>query len=239
MILPVLRRMVLALIAWSARKGLLGLCSAFGLAVMVACGGKGGASDPGLTIAPTSISFTAHQGDATPAPQAVQITVTNASAAYIGAQWVGSAPTWVDGTGITGSGQDWSLGLQIGSTSLDPGTYSAELKIGIADSNGNVLATRNATITYRLYGSFQVTPNSLSVMFIQGQAAPAGQTLSLTGTAGNWTATADQSWIHLNGASGTTPGSLTASVDPTGLAVGAHAVTAVYSGSGAFASSQT
>ncbi|HJV91028.1 MAG TPA: hypothetical protein VJ623_12045 [Holophagaceae bacterium] len=205
------------------RSFLAAFMAVLGLVVMAACGGGGGggASDPGLNISPSTLSFSARRGDPTPPAKGIQITVTSSSAAYVGADWGGGpGPSWIAATGLTGSGRTWSLGLQITDTNLAPGTYTATLRAGIADSKGNIIGTRNATITYQVLPDFHATPNTLSFDYIQGRSAPAGQVISLQGTAGNWSATAYPSWIHLSATSGGTPDTLTVSVDPAGLSVG-------------------
>src|SRR5215813_3123493 len=86
--------------------------------LLAACG-SGGSSDlsnaPGISVSPSSLSFSAVHNGLLP-------------------------PTWVDYTNqsrLAGSGTHWTYTAVIISTALAFGTYATTLQIGIADSNQN------------------------------------------------------------------------------------------------------
>jgi hypothetical protein len=90
-----------------------------------------------------------------------------------------------------------------------------------------------------------VSPTSLAFSAAVG-TSPAPSTLTISNTGGgnlNWSATDSASWLTLSPASGiataTTPSTLTATVDTTGLAAGTYSTSIVVSASGASGSPKT
>jgi uncharacterized protein (TIGR03437 family) len=71
---------------------------------------------------------------------------------------------------------------------------------------------------------FAVTPSVLPFRFVIGGALPAAQTISITSSSSGqgFSATTDASWITLSLSSGTTPATITVSVNPGGLKVGPY-----------------
>ena len=87
--------------------------------------------------------------------------------------------------------------------------------------------------------SLLATPQSLSFAAFIGLTKPASQTITLynqgSGTI-NWTTSSTASWLTVSPASGTTPTTLSVSVNPSGLAAGNYSATLTITGAG---SSQT
>jgi len=82
-----------------------------------------------------------------------------------------------------------------------------------------------------------ITTSSESLIYtgIYGASSVSSQTVSMAmnnGAAVNWTATAGATWLGLSPTSGTTPDTLTVSINPSGLAVGTHTSTITITGSG-------
>jgi hypothetical protein len=72
-----------------------------------------------------------------------------------------------------------------------------------------------------------------------GGTVPAGQSINVTGSSAmGYTATSSGSWLSVTPASGNTPGSLTASVNPSGLAAGTYNGTVTVTAEGASNSPQ-
>ena len=90
--------------------------------------------------------------------------------------------------------------------------------------------------------SLLANPGSLTFSAFLNQAAPPAQTVSIfnqgTGTL-NWTATKSASWITLSSTSGSTPASLSVSVNTTGLAPGNYTGTITITPSGGSTGAQT
>ncbi|MGE5323156.1 MAG: N,N-dimethylformamidase beta subunit family domain-containing protein, partial [Actinomycetota bacterium] len=85
-------------------------------------------------------------------------------------------------------------------------------------------------------------PSNLSFTAFLSQPAPAAQPINVynegTGTLG-WTASASASWIVLSAASGSTPATLSVSVNPIGLAAGTYTGTVTVTPSGGATGPQT
>jgi len=219
------------------------LCVAFAI-VLAACGGGGGGgssggSDPstasGLTVSPTSISFTAVQSGAIPPTQNIQITISrpDAVAIVVGFPPSVTPPTWLDQSSnrfsCTPSLSNCTLTAAILTTLLAPGTYATTLRFAITDAGHNILALRDVQMSYAIQPlvGLAASPQSLSFGQLQGAAAPATQTLGISDI-GNasyaWNASviyqSGSGWLNINGAASasgaTLPTSLSISVNASG-----------------------
>jgi hypothetical protein len=224
-----------------------GLCAALVL-LLAACSGGGGSSpsDPGLTVSPASVSFTAAQRTIPPA-QDIQITISRADAAFIG---VGSPPSvtppeWLDQSPsrLNGAGNNWTFTLAVLSTSLAPGTYTTTVRIEIADTNQNILAFRDVQVSYTIQpAGISAAPPSLTFSQPEGGSAPAAQTVALS-ELGNasyaWNAATlysyESGWLNVNGASQASGPSLPSSISvsiPTPLRLGTYSAGVRITGNG-------
>ena len=73
--------------------------------------------------------------------------------------------------------------------------------------------------------SLLATPMSLSFVAMQGQSSPAPQTIKVYNQGSqtiSWTATSSASWLKLSASSGTTPATLSVSVDTSSLTAGTY-----------------
>ena len=216
--------------------------------LLAACSGGGGSSpsDPGLTVSPASVSFTAAQRTIPPA-QDIQITISRADAAFIG---VGSPPSvtppeWLDQSPsrLNGAGNNWTFTLAVLSTSLAPGTYTTTVRIEIADTNQNILAFRDVQVSYTIQlAGISAAPPSLTFSQPEGGSAPAAQTVALS-ELGNasyaWNAATlysyESGWLNVNGASQASGPSLPSSISvsiPTPLRLGTYSAGVRITGNG-------
>src|SRR5439155_2917011 len=208
------------------------LCFAFAM-LLAACGGGGGSSAPdpstasGLTVSPSSISFTAVQNGAIPPTQNIQITVSHPNFAIIVAGFPTGVtpPTWLDRdpTRFTGGGNNWTLTAAILTASIAPGTYTTTLRVVIGDASHNLLAYRDVQVSYTVTSTpATASPNALNFSSVAGGAAPAAQTVALMGDVGSWTASPNQTWIGVAPSSGFGTGTVSVSVNPAGLALNTY-----------------
>jgi len=107
------------------------------------------------------------------------------------------------------------------------------------DPSGNLLILSSAAGVVRVRkitasAGLVAAPASLSLSYGIGGATPAAQTVAISssGAAASFTATTSASWLTVTPKSGSTPGSLTISVNPAGMAGGTYqgAVTVTPSG---------
>lgn len=198
------------------------------------CGSEGVSNGTGLSVTPTSLSFSADQGAATPATRYINATISHPDAAAIAAGYPGdsSVPGWMS-LSLTGSGSNWTVGVSITDTSLAPGTYHATVRVVIYNSGSYPLAYRDVSITYTVSASLGVSSSNLNFSYVLGSpSGPANQIVNITGTGINWTASADQSWVWLGTSSGIAPGLMAVNVNTSSLGIGTHNATITISDTG-------
>jgi hypothetical protein len=123
--------------------------------------------------------------------------------------------------------------LAITDTTLARGTYTTTIRFGIRDTGQNILALRDVQLSYTVTGvPIAANPNALSFSYVTGGAAPAAQTVTLSGDPVPWTASANQPWIGIAPSSGPGGGSASVSVDPTGLAPNTYNGTITFTAGG-------
>ena len=193
----------------------------------------GSGTGSGVTIDPTTLSFAADRNGPLPAAQSIHVTVSDSSAYYVVAGYPPgvAVPNWLTPS-FTGSGTSWTLVVAIGSTALDPATYTTTLRIGIAKQDQTVLAYRDAQITYVVSNAgLTASPASLSFTQVIGGPTPLTQNVGVGGPVGQaWTASANQTWVVLGAISGTTGSPVSVGVNATGLAAGTYTARITFSG---------
>jgi len=115
------------------------------------------------------------------------------------------------------------------------GTYY----VRVYRSSGSASPTLTYTLTVTLQDQLTVTPATVTDSADAGSTTVRTADLSLSGTNPlAWTATRAQSsgWLSLNAPSGTTPSTLTLSMNPTGLSPGTHRDTVIVTAAGAVGS---
>src|SRR5437870_13374730 len=97
------------------------------------------------------------------------------------------------------------------------------------------------TTLFRSSPNLSTTPSSLNFAFQIGSANPAAQNVSVSssGPALNYNVSTSTAWLSATPASGTTPGSLSVSMNPSGLAAGTYNGTVSVSATSAGNSPQT
>ncbi len=171
-----------------------------------------------MQIDPLQISVSATPGGST-AP--VPISVSNVGSGSF--TWtVTSNAAWLTTSAAKGS-SNTSVNALINSASLATGSYTGALTFtatGAANSPLTVPVTLNIAAT-----GLVASPTSLIFYGTVNQTAPAAQTVSITNAAGsalNWQATSDSSWLSVSPASGATPGSVSVSVAPGSMSLGVY-----------------
>jgi uncharacterized protein (TIGR03437 family) len=180
-----------------------------------------------VTVAPTTLSFTASTGGSNPPSQQVNINATGPNVPYTasasttsGGNWLSVSPT----SGTTGSAVTVSANI----AALAAGTYNGT--ISVTPSGGSAIIVP-VSLTVTSLPTLVPTPSSLSFSSANG-AVPGNQTLGIassTSTNINYTVTANTttggSWLQVSPSSGVTPGSETVSISSTvlaGLATGTY-----------------
>ena len=178
---------------------------------------------PALTLAPTTLSFTAQVGGV--APPVELVTTGSSNGAAIGySVTASSAENWLSVKPATATTPK-SISISANPAGLSPGTYSGTV---IVDSPGasNSPIPFPVTFTVTPAPSFAVTPELLTFAAKAGEKPPAAQTISTSssGAALGYSVSASSTggWLSATSATGTTPGPIGVTVNPAGLSAGTH-----------------
>jgi uncharacterized protein (TIGR03437 family) len=176
-----------------------------------------------ITVEPASLSFSAQQGQTTPA-QTFAVRSTDGSNQGFSLSVEPAGTNWLildRTTGATGTTGTLVQVLADPARVPSAGTYDAAIVItptGIANATPFRLPVR-LTVT----GATTVTATPAQLTFVQtGTIAPAAQTVTLSSTVAglNYIASASTPWLTVTPTNGPVPGTLSVSVNPAGLTPG-------------------
>ena len=171
---------------------------------------------------PATISTSANSATTNMVLRLDRVPSTNAITAFVSING-GSSWTQMSGT-VVKALTNPRLGINVGesaSGSTFPNADLAHVEIG--------------TTSTPLPTTLAVSASTMNFSGVAGGSNPANQTLNITsnGSPLNWTATDDQTWLSVSPGSGTTPGTVTVSVNTAGLAAGTYNGTITVTASGA------
>jgi len=184
------------------------------------------APTPTLTVPATPLTFNYTLGGAVPLAQAVPISgtsglnFTTASSTISGGAWLSSTPS-----GTVPSSISVSLNQSVLSGFTTAGTYSGSVTVtatGATGSPSSIPVTLNVIAPV-----LTVNQTPLNFTYQIGSTAPASQPITVNDPSGvNFTATAASvpagSWLSVTPGSGSTSGSVSVSVNTTGLAANTY-----------------
>ena len=185
-------------------------------------------------VSPTSLNFTGLEGGSNPPSQTVIFSKNNKSP--LG--WtITDDATWLAVTPLSGTMRKTArVTISINTKGLAAGSYTATMTI-TTNNGDNASVPVTLTVTSGSTSpTMSLSPSSLTFSGTQGGANPAAKTLSITNTGGgtlSWTVSDNAAWLSLSPASGTAPGSATASVNTAGLAAGTYNATITATATGA------
>ncbi len=195
-------------------------------------------ASPKLLVSPAPLTFFFQTGGALPGAQAIAVASSGTATPFVvtstttsgGSSWLVPSPL----SGVTPA----SVSVAVVPAGLGVGTYSGSITItasGAAGSPQTIPITLVVTTSPLLY----LGPGSLTFSYQAGGSLPALQSLGLTSSGGalSYAATATASggaWLAIGPVSGTTAGSMTVAVSPTGLTPGTYtgAITITAAGAG-------
>ncbi len=160
--------------------------------------------------------------------------------------WLALSTTANGATSTTLNGtSNQAIWIQASSSGLPGGSYSGTISVNAPGSTPSS-QTINVSLTVVPQGSpsLSVLPLNLFYSATPGDSNPIAQSLALMnggqGTLGNWTVTANQSWITLSATAGTGAQAITLGTNIAGLGAGTYSGTVTISAPGALPiSSQT
>ncbi len=176
---------------------------------------------PALSVAPASLSFNATAGGANPAAKTLNVTNTGGGVlpftATDDAAWLTVTP------GSANAPRDLSVVANV--AGMAAGTYTATVRVESAGVSGSPQLIPVTLTVDPPAPSLSVSPASLTFSATAGGANPAATTLSVTNAGAgalNYAASDNAAWLSVTPGSGTAPGTLSVSVDVTGLAAGTY-----------------
>jgi hypothetical protein len=189
----------------------------------VSSGSSGNAS---LNVSPGTVSFTYPSGSTATGTQNLSITSSGSPLSITAAASGGS---WLTVTPASGS-TPATLKVSANTTGLAAGTYKGTINITSSNaSNSPQTVPVTLTITGTGSGTLRVyPPRAVAFEYEAGRGAPSPRSVRVYSSGGplSFTAAAHGgTWLSVNPSGGTTPGSLTVSADPTGLASGTYTAT--------------
>lgn len=177
-----------------------------------------------LGATPTALSFTQTLGSAAPAAQNVAVSGTGSqpinftavASTSNGVAWLSVAPL----SGATPA----TLAVSADGSQLSPGTYLGTVTISAPTAAGSP-QTIGVTLTVK-GPTISLTPTSLQFNSVVGGPAPAVQTVAVASSPGplafSVTPVTTGNWLSVSPSSGTTPATLSVTVNPALLAVGTY-----------------
>jgi hypothetical protein len=192
------------------------------------------AASPILSASPTTLSFNYQLGAATPATQPISVKSSGAALAFTAAA---SGGTWLSATPASGT-TPGTVSVAVNPAGLAAGTYSGTVTIASAGAMGSPQTIAVTLVVAAGTGSstMTVTPGSLQFNYQNGGSLPPSQALMTASTNFPLAFTASSSnasWLTASPTGGTTPGTVTVSVNPAAMSAGSYTALITLIASGA------
>ena len=195
------------------------------------------------TVNPPSLSFSQTAGGSAPGTQTISVGSTGQAIAFTAGATVTQPstgtqlPNWLTVSPTSGT-TPASLTVSVSAANLAASAtpYQGNITITAAGSSNSVTVPVQFTVNP---GTISATPATLTFSQVQGGSAPATQTISVSGTPGaiNFSATAATNsggnWLSVSPSSGTTPGTVTVTVNGSSLTPNTYTGTVMINSPGA------
>lgn len=213
------------------------------VAVTMVVGSGGGGGTGGVSLNPSSLTFSYQPGGVTPADQTITVT-TPAATTFSAFANVTSGGSWLSlltvngSTVVTGTGQHQAnIAVRANPVGLPVGIYNGNITITLT---GYLTQTVPVTLTVGNVATAAIEPGQLFYTYQSGGSNPPVRLLKLNTLNGNpssFTATATTNgggnWLTVTPVTGAAPGVVAVSVNPSGLAPSTYTgqVSVTFSGS--------
>jgi uncharacterized protein (TIGR03437 family) len=193
-------------------------------------GGSGGVV---VTVSPTSLSFSSQVGSAAATQQLTVNSPAGAAAAnFTVSPTTSSGGNWLS-TDVSGTvSTPKTVNVTVNPAGLGAGTYNGNLAV---QATGGSVVNVPVTMTLTAIPTVSATPTSLTFTYRLGDTAPAAQTVTVSGGSGlpfSATAVSTGNWLAVSPATGTTPGSVSVSINTANLTPGTLNGTVTIAGTG-------
>ena len=182
-------------------------------------------STSSFIVSPPSLAFTAAVGSPI---QSASVTIANTGTTSLSITWSEGISWLTDvqpGTAQTiAAGQSGTFSTTVSFTGLAAGTYTGAVTI----AGGGITKQVPVTLTLAAISStpnIGLSPNSLAFSGTVGGANPVAKTFAVSNTGSgtlSWAANDNAAWLSVSPASGTNNGTVSTSVNLTGLAAGSY-----------------
>ncbi len=193
-------------------------------------------SNPRLDVSPEALTFYYQTGGPQPPAQTVSVASSGTLLAFNVTFGTNNGGSWLVPSPLSGATPS-TLTVAVNTSGLVAGTYTGTVTVTASGAAGS---PRNIAVTLVVTSSplLTVSPPALTFAYQSGGTAPASQTLAIgsSGAALNYTASAAISggaWLAIGPLTGSTSGSLTVTVNPSGLSPGAYTGTITLTAAGA------
>ncbi|MCC6537200.1 MAG: hypothetical protein IT162_06595, partial [Bryobacterales bacterium] len=177
---------------------------------------------PQLTPAPASLTFEAQSGGAPPAPRS--LTLTSSTGAALAFSASGNQP-WLAVTPATAS-TPGAISVSVNQAGLAAGVYGGAVTLTPPSPSSPITIPVTFTVTAApVTPQLTALPAGLTFDAQAGGNATQAQTVSLsssTGAALTYTVAPNAAWLLVSAATGSTPGTIHISVNPSTLAAGQY-----------------
>ena len=187
---------------------------------------------PAIGASPTSLSFTAQQGGANPAVQALTISNTGGGtltwSASDDATWLSVAPTSGTGNGAV------TVTAILGT--LATGTHTGTITLSATGASSVSIPVSLTVTAAPVPPAIGASPTSLTFAATQGGANPANQPLTISNTGGGtltWSVSDNAAWLTASQTSGTGNGTVTLTAATGSLTAGSYTGTVTIAATGA------
>src|SRR3989441_158637 len=193
---------------------------------------------PALSVAPSSLSFSYQQGGSAPASQPIM--VTSSSGTQLAYTVAASGGAWLSATPTSGT-TPGTVNVSVNPASMAAGTYTGHVTITPSGAGGSA-QTVAVTLVVSAGGgtgnsSLKGSPHTLQFSYQTGSHMPSAKKLMITSAGAPLSYKASYSggspWLTVSPTGGTTPGTISVSVNPAGMPAGSHSGTIDVSAPGA------
>jgi fibronectin type 3 domain-containing protein len=188
----------------------------------------------GFSVSPASLAYTGTVGGPN---QVLSVTITNTGTSPMTVTWTDSINWLVATSGDTvtmATGGSATISHTASTAGLTAGTYSGTATISGGGTTKQVPITMTVTSS-NATPAIGLNTTALGFAGTVGGTNPSAQTIAVSNVGGgtlSWAASDNATWLTLSPMSGTNSGTVTASVNLTGLAAGTYNATVTVTASG-------
>jgi archaellin len=204
--------------------------------VLSACGGGGGSSSGSggssggsktFSISTTSVPFELDAGTSYENVNAAEISVKSNKVAYMGAAFSGNAPDWLSVDVVAASNSTFRLALTATAVNKAEGTYTANVLVGSANTDGDILDTVSVRVTMKVNVplAFGYDTPGFNAVFASSNSKFSSPVHVYAGSNLNWSLKSDQSWLSVGVPASSGSKNVPLDVDTTGLSIGRYQAT--------------